>query len=96
MIGSLKNYKIRGEFNIREALAHDYLPSSCFLVERELDETGTPISFIFVGAGHGHGVGMCKTGAAVMATENHTCQQILDHYFESSDVKSIYEIDLSK
>jgi hypothetical protein len=39
---------------------------------------------------------MCKTGAAVMATENHTCQQILDHYFESSDVKSIYEIDLSK
>jgi len=96
LIGSLKNYKIRGEFNIREALAHDYLPSSCFLVERELDETGTPISFIFVGAGHGHGVGMCKTGAAVMATENHTCQQILDHYFESSDIKSIYEIDLSK
>lgn len=94
LIGSLKNYRIRGELNIREALAYDYLPSSCFLVERELDETGTPISFIFVGAGHGHGVGMCKTGAAVMAMEKYTSQQILDHYFQACQIRSIYEIDL--
>jgi SpoIID/LytB domain protein len=92
----LKNYRIRGEFNIREALAYDYLPSSCFLVEGELDETGTPISFVFVGAGHGHGVGMCKTGAAIMATEGHTSEKILEHYFEACDIKSIYEVDLEK
>jgi SpoIID/LytB domain protein len=96
LIGSLKNYRIRGEFNIREALAYDYLPSSCFLVEGELDETGTPISFVFVGAGHGHGVGMCKTGAAIMATEGHTSEKILEHYFEACDIKSIYEVDLEK
>ncbi len=94
LIGSLKNYRIRGEFNIREALAHDYLPSSCFLVERELDETGTPISFTFVGAGHGHGVGMCKTGAAIMAMEKHKSSEILEHYFGAKEVKSIYKINL--
>ena len=92
LIGSLKNYRIRGQLNIREALAHEYLPSSCFLVERELDDTGTPISFTFVGAGQGHGVGMCKTGAAVMALEGHKYKEILEHYFNNkTKLKSIYE-----
>ncbi|MCB9089692.1 MAG: hypothetical protein H6628_15440 [Calditrichae bacterium] len=92
LIGSLKNYRIRGQLNIREALAHEYLPSSCFLVERELDDTGTPISFTFVGAGQGHGVGMCKTGAAVMALEGHKYKAILEHYFNNkTKLKSIYE-----
>ncbi|MCB0312612.1 MAG: amidase, partial [Calditrichaeota bacterium] len=71
---------------------HEYLPSSCFLVERELDDTGTPISFTFVGAGQGHGVGMCKTGAAVMALEGHKYKEILEHYFNNkTKLKSIYE-----
>lgn len=96
LIGSLRNYRIRGELAIREALAYERLPSSCFLVERELDETGTPISFTFVGAGQGHGVGMCKTGAAVMAMENYTFQQILEHYFEDCQIQSIYEVNLEK
>lgn len=94
LIGSLKNYRIRGELNIRQALAIDYLPSSCFMVERELDDTGTPISFTFVGAGQGHGVGMCKTGAAIMAQEGYKCEDILKHYFESADIQSIYERNL--
>lgn len=94
LIGSLKNYRIRGELNIREALAHEYLPSSCLIVEREMDDTGTPISFTFVGAGQGHGVGMCKTGAAVMAMEGHKSKAMLDHYFESCQIKSIYDIEL--
>ncbi|RMH79286.1 MAG: SpoIID/LytB domain-containing protein [Calditrichaeota bacterium] len=96
LIGSLKNYRIRGELNIREALAYDYLPSSCFLVERELDETGTPISFTFVGAGQGHGMGMCKIGGVVMAMEGYDSNAILEHYFESCRIQSIYEIDLDK
>lgn len=94
LIGSLRNYRIRGELNIREALSYERLPSTCFITERELDDTGTPISFTFVGAGQGHGVGMCKTGAAVMAVENFTSQQILEHYFESCQIHSIYEMDL--
>ncbi|MFQ5583421.1 MAG: SpoIID/LytB domain-containing protein, partial [Calditrichia bacterium] len=95
LIGSLKNYRIKGLFNIREALAYDYLPSSCFIIEKELDETGTPIMFTFIGAGQGHGVGLCKTGAAVMAYEgNKKCEYILKHYFQESNIRSIYEIDL--
>jgi SpoIID/LytB domain protein len=58
-----------------------------------LDEIGTPISFTFVGAGQGHGVGMCKTGAAVMALEGSTWDEILKHYFENCEIKSIYNMD---
>lgn len=94
LIGSLKNFRIRGELNIRETLAHDYLESSCFVVEKEMDEIGTPISFTLVGAGQGHGVGMCKTGAAVMALDGFKWQEILQHYFENCGIKSIYEINL--
>jgi SpoIID/LytB domain protein len=91
LIGSLKNYRIRGELNIRETLSQDYLESSCFILEKELDEIGTPISFTFVGAGQGHGVGMCKTGAAIMAAEGHNWRDILQHYFENCNIDSIYE-----
>jgi SpoIID/LytB domain protein len=91
LIGSLKNYKIRGELGIRETLAQEYLESSCFIIEKELDEIGTPISFTFVGAGQGHGVGMCKTGAAIMAVEGHNWKQILHHYFENCSITSIYD-----
>ncbi len=91
VIGSLKNYRIRGQLNIRESLSYDILPSSCFLVERDLDETGTPISFTFVGAGQGHAVGMCKTGAAVMAIEGYNYEEILNHYFDEYNLRSIYE-----
>jgi len=92
LIGSLKNYRIRGELNIRESLSLDYLESSCFIVEKELDDIGTPISFTLVGAGQGHGVGMCKTGAAVMAMEGYNWESILKHYFDNCNIKSIYEI----
>ena len=92
LIGSLKNYRIRGELNIRETLAYDYLESSCFVVESELDDSGTPISFTFVGSGQGHGVGMCKTGGAIMAMEGKKCKDILNHYFEGNTVRSIYKL----
>lgn len=95
LIGSLKNYRINGQFNIRLALSHDILPSSCFMLENELDDSGTPIMFNFIGAGQGHGIGLCKTGAAIMALEGYKCEEILNHYFQDSDLKSIYKIDLN-
>jgi len=95
LIGSLKNYRIKGQFNIRQTLDHEILPSSCFIFDKEFDDTGTPIIFNFVGAGQGHGIGICKTGAAVMALEGLNSEEILYHYFEDSNLQSIYEIDLS-
>ncbi|OPX34967.1 hypothetical protein B1H10_02330 [candidate division KSB1 bacterium 4484_188] len=91
LIGSLKNYRIRDELKIRESLSRDYLESSCFIIEKELDDVGTPITFNFIGAGQGHGVGMCKTGAAVMALEGYKWRDILKHYFESCHIESIYQ-----
>lgn len=91
LIGSLKNYKIRGELYIRETLAQDYLESSCFIIEKELDEIGTPISFTLVGAGQGHGVGMCKAGAAIMASHGHNWKEILQHYFEDCNISAVYK-----
>ncbi|MFZ0388899.1 MAG: SpoIID/LytB domain-containing protein [Calditrichia bacterium] len=94
IIGSLKNYRIRGELAIRESLAYEYLESSCFVIEKEMDEIGTPISFTLVGAGQGHGVGMCKTGAAVMAISGYNWQDILNHYFENCNIRNIYDLKL--
>lgn len=96
LLGSLRNHRIKGHLNIRESLDHEILPSSCFIFDKELDDSGTPIMFNFIGAGQGHGVGLCKTGAAIMALEGLSSEEILNHYFQDSDLKSIYEIDLDQ
>jgi stage II sporulation protein D len=91
ILGSLKNMRIRGELNIRMTLAPEYMYSSCFVIDKELSEDGTPISFSFAGAGHGHGVGLCKTGAAVMALDGKDYKNILAHYFAQGKIKSIFD-----
>ncbi len=90
LIGSLKSIKVKGELNIRSTLSEDYLESSCFIVEKELDESGFPLSFTLLGAGHGHGQGMCKSGAAVMAMENYDYKQIIKHYFDCDGIEKLY------
>ena len=49
-----------------------------------------PCGFILRGHGWGHGVGLCQIGAAEMAMEGFSYQQILAHYYPSS-VLSIYQ-----
>lgn len=90
LIGSLKSIKIKGELNIRSTLAHDYLESSCFVVEKELDDDGFPLAFTIMGAGQGHGMGMCKTGASVMAIEGYNFKEIIEHYFDCADIDKLY------
>jgi SpoIID/LytB domain protein len=46
--------------------------------------------YIFHGAGWGHGVGLCQIGAAVMATEGFSAEEILKHYFRGVEIKKIY------
>ena len=87
---SLRTVVITGELNIRATLAHDYLESSCFIVEKELDDVGFPLSFSIRGAGHGHGMGMCKTGASVMALQNHNYKEIIEHYFDCAEIDKLY------
>ena len=90
MLGSLKNVRVEGELNIRSALSNSLLQSSCFIVKSEVGEDGVPLSFTFVGAGNGHGIGLCKVGAAKMASENNSMENILNHYFTESFIQKKY------
>ena len=90
ILGSLKNVRINGELNIRSAFSGSILQSSCFIIKPELAEDGIPLSFTFIGAGNGHGIGLCKVGAAKMASENYSMESILNHYFQDSQIQKRY------
>ncbi len=66
------------------------LRSNLFMVEPKLDADGQPEYFVFTGAGWGHGVGMCQTGAAGMASDGYTAQDILEHYYPRAELMLRY------
>jgi stage II sporulation protein D len=91
--GRLKKVELRGtrrsiiverELEIRKALSPNYLYSSCFVVDRAGND------FIIKGAGWGHGVGMCQTGAAIMALNGYRYREILNHYYQNSKIVKLY------
>ncbi|MFZ5515801.1 MAG: SpoIID/LytB domain-containing protein [Candidatus Zhuqueibacterota bacterium] len=82
--GSVRTIVIEKELEIRRALSPTYLYSSCFVVDRDGND------FIFKGAGWGHGVGMCQTGAAMMALKGQNYKQILNHYYQNTSIQSLY------
>jgi SpoIID/LytB domain protein len=93
ILGSRKNLKLKKELNIRRALSDTALNSACFVVDMELGEMGTPITITFQGAGWGHGVGMCQYGAAAMADNDSTHQDILSHYYPNTTIETLYKVD---
>ncbi len=91
--GRLKKVELRGtqrsviverELEIRKALSPNYLYSACFVVDRAGND------FIIKGAGWGHGVGMCQTGAAMMALKGFRYRKILNHYYQNSKIVKLY------
>jgi SpoIID/LytB domain protein len=80
-IAGKRDYIIIGkELEIRRALSRTHLYSSAFVVGKESRR------FVLRGAGWGHGVGLCQIGAAVMANEDKTYTQILEHYYRGTTV----------
>jgi stage II sporulation protein D len=76
-----RDYIIIGkELEIRRALSRTHLYSSAFVVDKDSG------SFVLTGAGWGHGVGLCQIGAAVMASEDKTYREILQHYYRGTSV----------
>ncbi len=63
---------------VGESLGWNRIPSTWFEVSRQGDR------FDIHGRGWGHGVGLCQKGAAVMAQQGRSAQQILDQYFPGS------------
>lgn len=90
IVGSKKSMIVGKELEIRRWLSLSHLYSSAFLVKVKSDPRGKPERFTFHGAGWGHGVGLCQIGAAVMATRGFPAEEILNHYFRSTEIQKIY------
>ena len=88
--GSLGSVVIKKELNIRKTLADNTLYSACFFVEKQGGNSYAPKEFIFRGAGWGHGVGMCQTGASIMALKGYSFVDILKHYYQGAVIKRLY------
>ena len=73
--GTNRSEIIGKELNIRYALSKKCLYSSWFEVSHA-DSLWT-----LTGHGWGHGAGLCQIGAAQMATEGYSYEQILSHYY---------------
>jgi stage II sporulation protein D len=60
---------------VGQSLGWSRIPSTWFEVSQQGDR------FFFHGRGWGHGVGLCQKGAAAMAAQDRSAQQILQQYF---------------
>jgi SpoIID/LytB domain protein len=87
ILGTKMTKTIGKELFIRKVLSETHLYSSAFEVVKEQDK------FILNGSGWGHGVGLCQIGAAVMAKEGYTYQEILAHYFPGAEIKKRWNAD---
>lgn len=88
--GSKKKLYIGKELEIRKVLSETHTYSSAFIVKKSIIN-GIPEKFILHGAGWGHGVGLCQIGAAVMASKGYKYKEILNHYFQGSTTKELYQ-----
>jgi len=79
---------VERELNIRRMF--DNLRSGLFTMRVDRREDGTISTFHFNGAGYGHGVGMCQTGATGMAEAGKSYRDILTHYYNGIEIKSLY------
>jgi SpoIID/LytB domain protein len=99
--GRLFKMRVRGtqqekiigkELEIRRILSPSHLLSSAFIVEPYYSAGDVPAGFTLHGAGWGHGVGLCQIGAAGMAEQGKTCEEILSHYFKSARLTTLIRL----
>jgi len=91
IVGTKRTLTVGKELEIRRWLSTSHLYSSAFVVEKEELKYGVPATFRLYGSGWGHGVGLCQIGAAVMASQGYTHQEILKHYYMDASLNQRYE-----
>jgi stage II sporulation protein D len=79
---SLKGLRVRWGLGLRENL---------FVIDRERDEAGNVVRFVFTGKGWGHGVGLCQVGAYGLARAGASSEAILKHYYTDVTLASAYD-----
>ena len=82
---------IESEYKIRQVLHPNFLFSSAFLIQTDFGDGPHPINFHLKGAGWGHGVGLCQIGALGMALSGKNSTEILNHYFQSTQIRKLYD-----
>jgi stage II sporulation protein D len=70
--------------DLRKKFGVNKFKSLLFDVKEEGDK------FVFEGRGWGHGVGMCQSGAIELAQRGKSVEEILKHYFPSSQLKRFW------
>ncbi len=81
IVGERDSVEIGKELMIRRLLAPTHLYSSWIDIEKDTDN---PDTYLINGRGWGHGVGLCQIGAARMATEGYSYEDILAFYYPGS------------
>jgi stage II sporulation protein D len=84
--GSRAGTRLRGQ-QIRNALG---LKENLFVIDKERDEEGRVVAFVFTGKGWGHGVGMCQNGAFGLAKEGYSYPEILQKYYTGIKLQKAY------
>ena len=82
---------IGSEYEIRRILHPEFLYSSAFTIESNSEHNNETNRFTLNGAGWGHGVGLCQIGALGMALDGGKTEEILLHYYQSSQIRNLYE-----
>ncbi len=83
IVGTQRTETIGKELNIRYALSRKCLYSSWFDVKHENGQ------WTLTGHGWGHGAGLCQIGAAQMAEEGFSYEQILSYYYHNTQLKIV-------
>ena len=86
--GKSNHIILESEYEIRRVLHPDFLYSSAFIIEPNSNFVNSQVTFN--GAGWGHGVGLCQIGALGMALADYSSNEILYHYFQSTELRKIY------
>ncbi len=86
IVGEKRTERIGKELKIRRALSPTCLYSSWFDVEKHSMSKAdrSDDTFVLTGHGWGHGVGLCQLGAAEMALEGFSAQDILSYYYPAT------------
>lgn len=91
IVGTKRSMIIGKELEIRRTLSESHLYSSAFVVDKfSVSFEHIPQVFRIVGAGWGHGVGLCQIGAAVMAEQGYSYDEILLHYYSGAEIEVFY------
>ncbi len=85
IVGTLRTETIGKELKIRQWLSPTCLYSSWFDIIHKADSA----KWLLTGHGWGHGVGLCQIGAAVMAEQGASYQDILFRYYPNTVLSAV-------